>query len=220
MTHLAQTRAALYLRVSTDRQETDTQETACTAYALRHNLPISQLFRDTKSGSVPWRQRELATMITSETLFSDLIIYEYSRIGRDLVDTLDFLKTCTERALTVHVVKTGQIVRSDLSGKILSTVMALAAEIERDLLRSRTRDAIADRRARIKRDGSFISQTGKICYKLGRPFGTAGSSKIANHAEQILTLHAAQTSAAAIGRLLHVDPRTVKHFLTTHNAKP
>lgn len=205
-------RAGLYLRVSTDKQETDTQESECTAYALREALPIVSLMRDTVTGSTPWRLRRLGELINGDKGITDLIVYEYSRIGRDMVDTLEFLKHCNERGISVHVAKNKTVVRADIGGKVISTVMSLAAEIERDLLRNRTRDALTERKKKIAAEGGFISAAGNFVTRLGRPAGTSGSSKLTAHAAEIKKMTDAQVSDSAIARIFGCDRRTVAAF--------
>lgn len=205
-------RTGLYVRVSTESQETKSQVETCTAYALRENLPIITTIHDSISGSVPWGDREIAALIMPDIGLTDLIVYEFSRIGRDMVDTLGFLKTCNQRNITVHVVKNGIVVRADIGGKVLSTVMSLAAEIERDLLRSRTKDALASRRLAISEHGFFTSKAGNRVEKLGRPKGATSDSKIAEHENEIKKLIEAKVADAAIARMVKCDPRTVKKF--------
>jgi DNA invertase Pin-like site-specific DNA recombinase len=202
-------RAALYLRISTDKQETEAQRQACAAYALAEHLPIVQTITDTVSGSLPWRKRALGPLLADATGLTDIIVYEYSRIGRDMVDTLEFLKTCNERGLSVHVAKNRTVIRADLGGKVLSTVMSLAAEIERDLLRSRTRDALTDRQRRIDTEGGFTSKAGVYRTKLGRPPGSTGAGKLDPYSADLGKLFDAQVSDSAIARIYECDRRTV-----------
>ncbi len=202
-------RAGLYLRISTSKQDTDAQRNECTTYALNEGLPIIQTWEDTKSGSTPWRDRNLANMIDTNYQFTDIIVYEYSRIGRDMLDTLEFLKQCNERNINIHIAKAKTVVRADIGGKVISTVMTLAAEIERDLLRSRTKDALAERKRQIKETGSFISKAGNYITSLGRPKGSISGNKLAPKKEEIRNLMKAKVPAAAMARIFDCDRRTV-----------
>jgi DNA invertase Pin-like site-specific DNA recombinase len=202
-------RAALYLRISTDKQEADLQRGYCAEYALKIGLPIIQTVTDTASGALPWRDRAVAPLVAAGSPYTDLIVYEFSRIGRDMVDTLEFLKTCIDHGITVHVAKSSMVVRADISGKIMSTVLALAAEIERDLLRSRTRDALAERQRKIRNEGGFTSKAGAYRTSLGRPKGASGASKLDEHADTLAPLFSANVSDSAIARIYKVDRRTV-----------
>jgi DNA invertase Pin-like site-specific DNA recombinase len=213
---VATQRAALYMRVSTDKQEADLQRTYCAEYALRLGLPILKTVTDTASGALPWRQRAVAPLVEAGTVYTDLIVYEFSRIGRDMVDTLEFLKTCIDHGITVHVAKSNMVVRADISGKIMSTVLALAAEIERDLLRSRTRDALADRQRKIKDHGGFTSKAGTYRTSLGRPKGASGGNKLDAHRAELATLFDSNVSDAAIARIYKVDRRTVAAARAKH----
>jgi DNA invertase Pin-like site-specific DNA recombinase len=203
-------RAALYTRVSTNKQEGEAQKSQCTMYAAAEALPIHHQIEDTASGALAWRHRRLVELIDPPGQFTDLIVYEYSRLGRDMVDTLEFLKTCHEAGLNVHIAKNKTVVRADIGGKVMATVMTLAAEIERDLLRSRTKDALADRKRLIAENGGFISKAGNWTTSLGRQPGSVTSHKLAAHADELARLFAAKTPAAAIGRLFDCDARTVK----------
>jgi DNA invertase Pin-like site-specific DNA recombinase len=141
---------------------------------------------------------------------TDVIVYEHSRIGRDMVDVLEFIRHCHEHGISVHIAKSKTAVRADTGGKVISTVMSLAAEIERDLLRSRTKDALTDRKRRIKEEGGFMSAAGNFITKLGRPPGTTGDTKLDGKAEDINKLFTAKVSDSAIARMFDCDRRTVR----------
>lgn len=205
-------KCAIYARVSTDRQELDAQIMQCVTYAHNKNIPVHITVSDQISGSTPWETRKLKALIDPENELTDLIVYEYSRIGRDMLDTLDFLKAANEAKVTVHIVKDGTIVDAGISGKIMSTVMTLAAEIERDLLRSRTKDALAERKRKIKEEGGFISAAGNHITKLGRPTGATSGSKLDGHKDELETLFNASVADTAIARIFDCDRRTVTAY--------
>lgn len=209
-------KAALYLRVSTDKQETEAQQNECGRYALANALPIFRTVIDTASGSISWRSRQLGTLVLDTVGLTDVIVYEHSRIGRDMVDALEFIRHCNDAGINVHVAKSKTVIRADIGGKVISTVMSLAAEIERDLLRSRTRDALKDRKRRIKEDGGFTSASGNFITKLGRPPGEKGSTKLDQFKADIQKLFDAKVSDNAIARMYQCDRRTVRKMRTTY----
>lgn len=212
-------RAALYLRASTDKQETEAQRGACATYALHENLPIVHTVSDTASGALPWRRRSLGALLEQPDRYTDIVVYEFSRIGRDMLDTLDFLRACTEVGISVHIARNATVVRADIGGKVLATVMSLAAEIERDLLRSRTKNALDQRQKIIAEKGGFTSKTGAYRTKLGRPAGTPGASKLDPHAADLARLFAANVSDSAIARMYNVDRRTVANARAKWDAR-
>lgn len=205
--------AALYMRVSTADQNANMQRDVCASYAAKEHLPLVQTISETITGSTPWRARKIATLLHPELGLTDVIAYEYSRIGRDMLDTLDFIRQCNEKGITLHIAKTATVIRADIGGKVLSTVMTLAAEIERDHIRSRTKDALKSKKAQLAEKGFFISTAGKRITNLGRPKGESKNLKIAVHAAKIAELIKANVSLAAIARIIECDMRTVKNYI-------
>lgn len=210
---------ALYLRVSTEEQNSDMQQDECATYAVRENIPLVQKIIEKVTGAKQWRERQLADLLDPTAGLTDIIAYEYSRIGRDMLDTLDFIRQCNEKGITLHIAKTANVIRADMGGKILSTVMTLAAEIERDHIRSRTRDALKNRKNQIAQNGFFITKAGEKITKLGRPEGESKNLKLAPHAEKITELRRANVSLAAIARIVECDVRTVRNYIKRRESK-
>lgn len=212
-----------YERVSTGTQHHQMQRTANLEYAARNAIPIMHTASDTASGALPWIQRSISTALAAATgaapttperaiRYTDVIVYELSRIGRDLSDTLRFLSDCALAGITVHISRTGTRIDAGINGKIMATVFGLAADIEREFIITRTRDALAERQATIERDGGFTSKAGHYRTALGRPKGTGGKSKLDAHAEAVRELIRHKVPDAAIGRLHGVTRATVKRF--------
>lgn len=205
-------RAYLYERVSTIKQNAEMQHTANLAYAAANGLPINGQSDDTASGSLPWRERRIAAVFVAADKYTDLIVYELSRIGRDLIDTLEFLKEAIAHNITVHISRTGMRLSAGIDGKIMATVLGLCAEIEREFIRTRTRDALAERREKIRNDGGFTSASGAYRTALGRPKGATSASKLDAHAEAVTALLNAHAADALIARVHGVSRATVKRY--------
>lgn len=215
--------AFAYERVSTDKQQTDMQRTANLEYAARNAIPIMHTSRDTASGALPWTARAITMVLGFSTpddatpqappiRYTDVIVYELSRIGRDLSDTLRFLSDCAIAGITVHISRTGTRIDAGINGKIMATVFGLAADIEREFLITRTRDALAERKTAIERDGGFTAKSGVWRKSLGRPTGTKSASKLEPNREAITTMIAAKVPDAAIARLQGCSRTTVARF--------
>lgn len=204
--------AFAYERVSTARQTADQQRTANAVYAATHGLPIIITRTDTASGATPWRDRAISQATNRINGVTDVIVYELSRIGRDLADTLDFMRAALEAGITLHVSRTGLRIGAGIDGKIMATVLGLAADIEREFLRTRTRDALAERRALIKEQGGFTSASGVYRTALGRPKGPTNTSKLDEHAPMFRQLAAAGASDAMLARLFKVSRQTIARF--------
>ena len=188
----------LYARVSTGEQDTGAQLLALTKAASKFPDHQRRIYEDKGSGGIPWRERGLAQLLDEAKPDDIIIAPEISRIGRSTADVLDFLANVAKKGVTLIIDKSGLTIDGSIQSKIISTVMALAAEIERDFIRSRTREGLAQARAKGK--------------QLGRPKGHAKTHPCDGHAESIAHLRAAKIPNTNIAKLTGFSTRQ----LTTH----
>lgn len=191
--------ATAYLRVSTSAQDNDNQRAEIIRWCQVHGLTIRNWHTEQASTKTAWRDRLLAQIIGATTAGETLVVAEVSRLARSTLEVLEILKECAARGVSVHVVKSSLILDGSMQAKITVTVLALAAEIERDLIRARTRAALATRRA--------------AGLPLGRPRGHSDRTKIDDKSEQIDYYLAARASKATIARLLGVSRGTLYRYL-------
>jgi len=194
-----------YLRISTDKQDEASQRQIITAALTgSQNEPVEWL-ADTASGGIPWQQRAIAGTLASMGQGDTLIVSEISRIARSTVGVLTFLQAAAERGVTVVAVKSGIRLDGSTASKIVVTVLAMAAEIERDLLRERTTAALQARKTR--------------GLPIGRQPGAIGKhNKLYGRMPEIVPLLAAKVPRAAIARVLGVSRQTLHSFLLQHAA--
>lgn len=161
-----------YLRVSTDEQDVKSQRVGVTEFLSKQGWECDKWFVDEGvSGGIDWRKRKVANMVRAAQPGDVLVFAEISRIGRKLVDVLEVIKRCTEKGVKIYTVKDRYTLEDSIQSKVLVTVMGLAAEIERDLIRQRTKEGL--RRARL---------AGK---RLGRPKGPSQHRKLDAFREKI-----------------------------------
>lgn len=189
----------VYLRVSTDNQDNASQERGLDAWLAMHDGCHYHKYRDVVSGALPWRNRALQKIINQAEPGDTILCSEISRLGRSVADVLDFLKTAQDRDITVVVQKSNLIVDGSIHAKITTTILALAAEIEREFLRARTAEGLARARAEGK--------------TLGRPRGATSASKCERHAARIAELRAHRVPVAGIARIIDVDRHTLARYL-------
>lgn len=147
-----------YLRVSTEDQDENSQRRGVDEFAAKNGLKIDEYVIDHGlSGAKEFKDRAIGKMIKKLQSGDTVIASEISRIGRRLVLVLDFIKICTEKGVKFFTVKDRYSIADTLQSKVILTVMGLCAEIERDLVRQRTKEGLSRARAE-----------GKI---LGRPKG-------------------------------------------------
>jgi DNA invertase Pin-like site-specific DNA recombinase len=132
-----------YLRVSTDTQDVNSQKIGIEEFCMSHDWTIDEWIMDEGvSGAKDPSKRKLGGLLKKCKNGDNLVFSEISRIGRKLVMILDVIKLCTEKGVKIYTVKDRYVLEDTIQSKVLVTVMGLAAEIERDLLRQRTKEGL------------------------------------------------------------------------------
>lgn len=189
-----------YIRVSTDKQSVENQRFEILKYADAHKLVIDQWVEETVSSKKKLSDRVLGATLQQLSENNILIVSELSRLGRNLMEVMSILHTCMEQDVKVHTIKEQYELGNNINSKVLAFAFSLSAEIERQLISQRTKEALA----RKKSEG----------VKLGRPKGSLSSvTKLTGKEEQIKELLAKDISFSAIGRILGVHRKTVKNFV-------
>ena len=188
-----------YIRVSTDRQTIENQRYEIEQFCLRHHLHVHQWIEETVSGTIAWEKRALGRLLRRTSPEDLLICTELSRLGRSLFMILDVLNHCMERKIRVWTIKDNYRLGDDISSKVIAFAFGLSAEIERNLISQRTREALARRRA--------------AGYPLGRAPGCTLRSKLEIYRQTILSLRQNGLSQSRIAQKFHVHPSTVSRFL-------
>jgi DNA invertase Pin-like site-specific DNA recombinase len=189
-----------YIRVSTDRQTVDNQRFEIDRFCTKNGLTIEQWIEETISGTKSPEKRLLGSLL-SEVEKGDLIVCsELSRLGRSLFMIMSILNQLMLNGVRVWTIKDNYRLGDNIQSKVLAFAFGLSAEIERDLISQRTKEALARRRSE-----------GVI---LGRPIGRRSSRvKLSGHEKEIQTLLDNHTSKSAIGRIFGVNRMTVNSFL-------
>lgn len=189
-----------YIRVSTDKQTVENQRFEIEQFCVKHGLKIEQWIEETISGTKSPEKRLLGPLL-AEAKKDDLIICsELSRLGRSLFMIMSILNHLMTIGVRVWTIKDNYRLGDNIQSKVLAFAFALSAEIERDLISQRTKEALARRRAE-----------GVV---LGRPVGSKSRAvKLSGHEKEIHELLAKHISKSAIGRILGVHRMTVDLFL-------
>lgn len=129
-----------------------------------------------------------------------LYVTELSRLGRSLMEIMSILHNCIEGDVRVVSIKEGYELENNINSKVLAFAFGLSAEIERQLISQRTKEALERKKAE---GGS-----------LGRPKGSRNESvKLTGKESVIRELVAANVSVSAMGRILGVNRQTVNDFI-------
>ena len=189
-----------YVRVSTDKQTVDNQRFEIERFCSCNNFKIEQWIEETISGTKSPEKRLLGSLL-AEVKKDDLIICsELSRLGRSLFMIMSILNHLMLNGVRIWTIKDNYRLGDNIQSKVLAFAFALSAEIERDLVSQRTKEALARKKA----EGII----------LGRPSGRKSSLvKLSGHEKEIQRLLDERTSKSAIGRMLGVNRMTVDAFL-------
>ncbi len=193
-----------YLRISTNQQDVDNQRHGILEYANQKSLGHLEFVEDSVSGHKQWRERQLGQLLTKTAVAGDVIIFaEISRMARSTLQVLSILECCMQRELIVHIAKQQMVLDDKLPSRITATVLGLAAEIERELISLRTKEALAKRKA-----------AGK---PLGRPKGRQSAKLKLDPRKQEIQMYLDKgISKRSIAKLVDCAPSTLYYWLERH----
>ena len=189
-----------YIRVSTDKQTLENQQFEIEKFCKKENITINQWITETISGTKDFEKRKLGKLLKRVKQGDILISSEISRFGRNLLQIMTILNICMKKGVQVWTIKDNYRLGSDIQSKVLAFAFGLAAEIERNLISQRTKEALA----RIKASGR----------KLGRSVGSKNKKHALDGKEdEVKTLIHKGVSKTRIAKMMGVSTRTIYNFL-------
>lgn len=147
-----------YIRVSSDKQTVENQRFEINQYCQQEGWTIDGWIEETVSGTRTYTKRRLGKLLRQVGEGDIIICSELSRLGRNLYMIMEILSHCMNRGCHVWTIKDGYRLGDDIQSKVLAFAFGLSAEIERNLISQRTKEALA----RLKAEGKH----------LGRPKGS------------------------------------------------
>ena len=193
-----------YVRVSTKDQSYDYQKNQILNYTNENRLGNINFVEDVVSGAKDWHKRAIGDLVTVQMKEGDtLLVNEFSRLGRSLLDILEILKTLKEKNCEVHVVRENMIIGDDISSKLMVFMFSLVSEIERDLIKSRVKEGVQN---------SIKNNPNR---KWGRPKGKLYKSKLDDKRESIVELLNKGISKMSISKILDVNYQTLNSYVKT-----
>jgi len=189
-----------YIRVSTERQNTENQRFEILNFAESKGILIEKWIDETISATKKLDERKFGKLLKKMKKGDQLIVTELSRLGRNLMQIMKILHDCMERDIMVYTIKEKYELGNNINSKVLAFAFGLSAEIERNLISQRTKEALARKKAE-----------GMI---LGRPKGRKSSHvKLTGKEKEIQALLNKNVSKSAIGRIMGVHRLTVTKFI-------
>jgi len=189
-----------YIRVSSDKQTVENQRFEITKFAEANEIAINGWIEETISGTKNYDKRKLGTLLKKVTENDLIICAELSRLGRNLFMIMDILNICMNKNCRVWTVKDNYRLGDDIQSKVLAFAFGLSAEIERNLISQRTKEALAR-----KRSEGIV---------LGRPVGRKSTKVILSGKEDFIrNLLQHNIPKTKIAKMLKVNRMTVDSFI-------
>lgn len=190
-----------YLRISSERQDINSQKHGILEYCNERGLTNVRFVEDTTSGRINWRERPMNDILKNAQKGDTLIVSEFSRLGRNLLQILEILEVASQKGTTVHIVKNRAVMDGSMQSYLLAASMGMASQIERDLISMRTKEGLARRR-----------KEGVI---LGRPKGASCTLKLDKNKDVIIQYLKKGVSKASICKILECAQSTLWKWTKT-----
>jgi DNA invertase Pin-like site-specific DNA recombinase len=153
-----------YIRVSTDKQDLDTQRHLLLEYARQHHLIIDEFVDIEVSSRKSKADRRLDELLAKLQRGDLLLVAELSRLGREMLQVLNFINDLNQKGVDITFVQQPELSTSGPHGKLLLAIYSYFAEAERDFISMRVKQGLAAARAK--------------GVKLGRPQGSRNRERV------------------------------------------
>lgn len=192
-----------YLRVSTIDQNTDKNKLEVLKFANDKKLGSVEFVEEQISGKSNFKNRQLGTLLEKMQKDDVLIVPELSRIARSITQIFEVIDITKQKGITLYSIKEN-FNNSDksITSTVTTTVFALVAQIERDLISLRTIEALQAKKAGGK--------------KLGRPKGQ-GKSKLDENKDEIIQLVELKVPKTIIAKRYNTSVANLHRFLKISN---
>jgi len=174
-----------YVRVSSDKQETENQRGEIRRYIEEKKLAHVDEWHDIQiSSKRDIVDRKINILIDSIQKGDLLICTELSRLGRSLSQLTNIVDLIVSRGGRIVFIKNNMDIdplnRDDVQNKVMLTMFGLFAELERDFISRRIKETIRTKQENAKNGGAPFS--------IGRKKGAIVASKYDAHAGEIINL--------------------------------
>jgi len=194
-----------YLRVSTLDQNIDKNKSDILHFANHQDLGKVTFVEEIASGRSSWRDRRIAAILDELKEGDSIIVAELSRLGRSMLECMEILALASRKGICIYALKGNWHLDQTIQSKIIAMAFSIAAEIERDLISQRTKEAL-----RFKKEQGM---------KLGRPKGP-GKSKLDAFRPEIESLLANGSTQKFIARRYKTTEANLHNWLKKNGLKP
>jgi DNA invertase Pin-like site-specific DNA recombinase len=175
-----------YIRASTDKQDRQNQCLAILEYVHEQGIKVDEFISLTMSSRKDSKQRRLDELLEKLKAGDTLIVTELSRLGRSTGEVIMLINELVAHQIRIVILKQNLDIKQnhDMTSKVMVTLFSLFAELERDLISLRTKEALAAKKAQ--------------GVQLGKPQGVIQESVYDKDRERIVELLSLGLSARKI----------------------
>jgi len=195
-----------YIRVSTNKQDAESQKIGIIKKSQELGLPIDEWISDEGvSGVKEYSKRNLGVLMNRVKSGDVVIVSEISRLARSVFMLFRIVEHCIQtNNCIIYAVKENQMFKkNDMISGIILSAFGTAAQIEREMLVKRVREGLEHRK-----------QLGVI---LGRQVGFYTESKLAKMHDKIMECVNNGWSKNRICRFANCSKQTLYRYLQRHN---
>ena len=144
-------KTAVYVRVSTEKQSTESQEREISLFLESRGLKDVEIYKDEGESGISISRPQLNRLLDDckQGKVETLIVWKLDRLFRSLIDLITHLKTFRELGITFISIKEN-IDLSTPAGRLLMHMMGAFGEFEREMIISRVNAGLANARAKGK----------------------------------------------------------------------
>jgi len=181
-----------YARISTDKQDLDSQRHLLLEYARKQRLVIDEFIEVEVSSRQNVSDRRIDELQSKLQAGDILLVAELSRLGREMLQVLNIINDLSAKGVKITFVRQPELSTSGSYGKLLLAIYSYFAEAEREFISMRVRQGLAAARAK--------------GVKLGRPKGSRNKKRVLDsHRDEILKYLRKGIDLASIRKLINPE---------------
>ena len=187
-----------YIRVSTDQQDLQNQQHSILNYANKNALGKVEFIEVKMSSRKKDEDRKIDELFETLQAGDHLIVSELSRLGRSVVNVVTIVNQLIALGVNLHILKEQLFIKPNVQNPFTDfqiNIFSAFAQLERDLISKRTKEALQARKAK--------------GIKLGKPVGTIQGSIYDKDREKIKKLHSLGVTLTNISKK-HLGYGTIK----------
>ena len=193
-----------YIRVSSDKQTVKNQEFEIGKFAREKKIKIDLWIEETISSTKDLKKRKFGQLLDRLKPGDIISTTELSSLVRNLMQIMGILNFCMNNSVKIITTKEHYELGDNINAKVLAFAFGLSAEIERNLISQRTKEALA----RVRAEGR----------RLGRPIGAFSQrTKLKGKEKEVKKYLSMHISKNKIARMLGVHRLTLAEFIKKFN---